>query len=113
MPCFCGSKDMGFHAHDIADDGLIIPKGNTMSRPRPTGRGPGGWGPDYLSVAKLIELIPNDGCLLVFNADHANWRVKVHETGVLRCHVAQNGHGLDKTDIGKRRRDLYITWRDG
>lgn len=78
---------------------------------KPTGGGPGGWGPGYMSVNKLIQHIPNDGCLLVFNADHANWRVKVSETGVLRCHAASNGHhGGDQSY--RRCRDLYITWKE-
>ncbi len=71
-----------------------------------------GWGPEYLSVKKLLNHIPNDGCLLVFNADHVNWRVKVNETGVLRCHVADNGHHNPDAPKYARIRDLYIRWRD-
>lgn len=77
---------------------------------RPTGGGPSGWDPGYLSVNKLLQHIPNDGCLLVFNADHNNWRVKACETGVLRCHVASNGHQGGNQSY-QRFRDLYITWR--
>lgn len=70
------------------------------------------FGPAHISVRQMIEWIPSDGCLLVFNADHPNWRVKVSETGVLRCHVADNGHHNDDAPRYQRFRNLYITWKE-
>ncbi len=67
----------------------------------------GNWrtNPSHLSVRKIIQAIPNDGCLLIFNADHPNWRSRACETGVLRCHA------IDDRPY-QRIRDLYITWKE-
>jgi hypothetical protein len=71
------------------------------------------FGPAHVSVRKMIEWIPNDGCLLVFNADHSNWRVAVSEkgAGLLRCHCAELGYD-NPAVIGQKKRDLYITWKE-
>lgn len=70
----------------------------------PTGGGPGGWSPGHVSVKRIIDAIPDDGCLLVFNGYHATWRVKAADTGVLSCHV------LDDKQYAKIR-DMIICWK--
>ncbi len=71
----------------------------------------GGWAPDHYTIQKMIENIPNDGCILVFNGNHSAWRKRAHETGVLRCRVVQSGKSNPSVSRAKVR-DLYITWRD-
>lgn len=62
-------------------------------------------------VTNMVESIPNDGCLLVFNADHALFRSVANGTGLLSCHVAESGH-VQRELAQATIRDLYIRWRD-
>jgi hypothetical protein len=59
------------------------------------------------TVRRIVDEIPNDGCILVFNANHANWRARVHEMygKFLSVHV------VDDKEL-QPIRDLYITWRN-
>lgn len=62
------------------------------------------------SAKTLIDLIPADGCLLIFNGKHRNFRSKAAETGCLRVHqfhINRNGEGRSPAVC-----DLYITWRE-
>jgi hypothetical protein len=64
-------------------------------------------------VLKILNSIPNDGCLLVFNAYPIDFRKVATESfkGLLRI------HHTEQIPYGEARnapllRDLYITWRE-
>lgn len=65
------------------------------------------WGRRKVSAQYLIDQIPNDGCLLVFNAPHRNFRTKTH--GLLEVHSIDEPR--EATREGGRVRDLYICWK--
>lgn len=57
---------------------------------------------------KVFDMMPNDGCILVFNAVHLAFRKELYHNfrGLLSVSVCER---LPK---GERIRDLYITWRE-
>jgi hypothetical protein len=61
------------------------------------------------SVSALIECIPDDGCLLVFNAKHAVWRSKASTLGLFT--VTKVGEGFVKRGDNATTTDLMISWR--
>lgn len=60
------------------------------------------------SVQALVDCIPNDGCLLVFNAKHRSWRSKAH--GLLA--VTKLGPQTIARDDSETITDLLIEWRE-
>ena len=64
------------------------------------------------SIRYLINQIPTDGCLLVFNGKSNSWRTEASESGVLTVNKVsdntvsfRNGNHNDKCD-------LYVTWKE-
>ena len=64
-------------------------------------------------LSDIIESIPNEGCLLVFNAPVKTMRYAARYAGggMLRVHVCNTGH-VSPEETGLDTRDLYITWRE-
>lgn len=65
----------------------------------------------YLSVQRLFDLVPKDGCMLVFNGNHSSWlgraQQKRKEGKNLRVAVV-DPKGNQKY---QNRRDLYVYWK--
>lgn len=69
------------------------------------------WGPSERKKIRLMfDNIPDDGCILVFNAVHATWRARVAEDygGLFTVHACDKERALKTEKV----RDLYITWRE-
>jgi len=64
-----------------------------------------------LSVREILEHIPNDGCLLMFNAKRKSVNAKTSELGVLRCNKISS-EPMSREAIQHETCDLYISWRD-
>lgn len=64
-------------------------------------------------LTRIIESIPKEGCLIVFNAPHDLVRAAVGRVapGLLRTHVLESGH-VNPDVAYAEIRDLYIRWRD-
>lgn len=69
-------------------------------------------GGSRLSQARrIVNAIPDNGCVLVFNGNHVDFRKVAQETGCLSCHVATSHQGSWRNGNELVNRDLYITWR--
>lgn len=68
-------------------------------------------GSQMAECRRIVNSIPDNGGILVFNGDHTAFRKVCSETGVLSCHTTDNIHGSTRK-YPVRTRDLYITWRD-
>lgn len=65
----------------------------------------------------LLNSIPDDGCLMLFNADINAWYAHIYRRfqGVLSVHVMDEVLVRQRSRRGKMEkkfRDIYITWRD-
>lgn len=58
----------------------------------------------------LLNEIPSDGCLLVFNGKHKNWRTKASELGFLSVSKL-SGNTVPRGDSDTVC-DLIVTWRE-
>lgn len=70
------------------------------------------WGQPKLSERQLVNNVPFDGCLLVFNANQANFRARCSElsrlTGIrIRC-TAITGASREVAHTRVTNSDLYI-----
>lgn len=65
-----------------------------------------------LQAEEIINLMPKDGCLLVFNAPHLAFRQAVYRlaSGVLNMHVCERMKTREPQHNYPR--NLYITWRE-
>lgn len=76
-------------------------------------------------MIKMIDTIPDDGCLILFDVDVHSWRNVLHNyyQGLFRVHALQtvnNYHGRtlrlfgdeELSDNKSTTRDVYITWRE-
>lgn len=62
------------------------------------------------SGSSLLECIPNDGCLLVFNAKHRNWRADAAGLGFLAV-SKMCGTTLSRDD-NTTTCDIMVYWRE-
>lgn len=62
------------------------------------------------SVQALLDQIPDDGCILVFNGSHRNWRSKASTLGFLQ--VTKLGPETIGRDDNVTLTDLVVTWRE-
>lgn len=80
--------------------------------------------PETIQMIAMIEAIPDDGCLILFNVDHVSWRNLLTRLygGLFHLHVLQtfNRHygklrlfgdeSVSNTEFSGR--DIYICWRE-
>lgn len=90
------------HRCDNTDNGNSPRNGESQMKYRKNWDGP------RVSAQFLLDQIPADGCLLVFNAPHRNFRSKVH--GLLEVHAVDEPRGAGEAR-GNGLRDLYIHWK--
>lgn len=60
----------------------------------------------------LIQQIPNDGCLIVFNGKSNNWRARATEMGVLRANKISDNIVSMRRGNHNDECDLYISWKE-
>lgn len=61
------------------------------------------------STASLLECIPDDGCLIVFNAQHRNWRAKASTYGMFTVSKVSNAM-VKRGD--KELCDIIVSWKE-
>jgi hypothetical protein len=64
-----------------------------------------------LSVRQLLDFVPKDGCMLVFNGSYRSWLSRTQEKrleGKMLYTAVADPAGEQKY---QPRRDLYIYWR--
>lgn len=57
---------------------------------------------------QIVNSIPDDGCVIIFNGNHVDFRKAAVFSGCLSCHALDPEKGDTRIN---RERDLYITWR--